>query len=336
MDVESRVPDDRRVAESSQSDVVPDAPGATPPPRRSRASNRWLISAVAATIVGGLLVTMALLGIQKMPWEGTELPAVDEGGPQAETLTVAVARTPGGPSEWTNWARIIKYVSEDVGFPVAVRYLTKEEQAAEVIASEDIDLAFVCPHHYVDLTERGVVEGICAPVIEGTATTTYMMLVRADDPATCLEDLEGSVVAASDKSSLGGYAYLSYLCRERGIEPSEFFSELRLGDTQDSDVRAVLNGSVRATVVTSSQMVGWDTSGLKAIEKSIPVGNPPLVASLTLDEEMRERIRDSLLAMDPTEVLATGTKIEGFVPVDPGLYDFAKVLRGACGHHAHE
>jgi ABC-type phosphate/phosphonate transport system substrate-binding protein len=300
-----------------------------------RVSRRWLQVAVVATIIAvvALIVLFAGLVPDAESASRADTEKVSSSIP-GQSLVVAVARTPGGPTEWSNWARVIKHMSEELGLPVSVRYLSKEDEAADVIAAEDIDVAFVCAHQYVELREGGSVTGLCSPVIDGDHMTTTMLVVSENDEAEGFEDLGGSVVAASDKSSLGGFAYLSNLCAERGVNPYEHFSEVRLGDTQESNMRDLLDGEIRATVVNSAQVVAWDMSGFKVIESSREFGTPPVVVDADLDPELESRIRTFLLGFDDA-LLPPESHISGFAELDESDYVYAEVLRDACGQHDH-
>ncbi|MDH4140237.1 MAG: phosphate/phosphite/phosphonate ABC transporter substrate-binding protein [Coriobacteriia bacterium] len=297
------------------------------------ASNRWLLAAIVATLVCVALILVMFLGLQRSPFTETLSEGVTGTPTEAERLVFAVARTPGGPSEWSNWARVIKYVSEELGRPVSIRYVAKEEAATDVILEEGIDVAFVCAHHYLHLRDEGAFQGLCVPVIDGMSTCCYELIVHNDDSARSLEDLAGSAVAVSDKSSLGGLSYLSHLCRERGLEPTEFFGELLIGETQESNLRDLSSGNVRATVVNTAQIADWDLSQFKEIEQSPPVGCPPVIISTDIDSELRERLVEVFLAFDAAASLPDDSHVDGFVAFDADDYAFAEEIRGACGHH---
>ncbi|MDZ4064641.1 MAG: PhnD/SsuA/transferrin family substrate-binding protein, partial [Coriobacteriia bacterium] len=231
--------------------------------------------------------------------------------------------------------RVIKYLSEELHRPVTVRYLSKEDESAAVISSEDIDIAFVCAHTYLDLTDSGAAVGICTPIIDGEHTSQMMLLVRADDPAASFKDLADSAAAASDKSSLGGYSYLQYLAGEHGVRVDEYFSELRMGETQETNLRDVIAGDLRVTVANSAQTADWDLSKLKIIEMSPPRGCPPVVVSSDMDPDLRERVRRILLEMNTDTLLPSDSHIDGFVELEHADYAFADTLRRACGSHGH-
>lgn len=306
--------------------------GARSPGSTRSTSSVWLVAALVVTAVCAGLLTAQLVGFLRFPFDDPAIAPAEVGAPEG-ALVVAVARTPGGPGEWANWARIIRELSHQLGRPLTVRYLSNEDEAAEVITEDRVDVAFVCPHHYVDLSEAGTCEGLVTPVISGSATTRFVILVRPDDPATCIEDLKGSHFAVSDKSSLGGFSYVAYLTKARGAKPEEYFSELTVGETQEQNMQDVLEGRVRATVASSVQVVAWDMSQFKVIEPSEPIGSPPVVVAADLAPELKDEIARILIDMDMPATLGEGSAIEGFETLDPASYEFAARLRGACGHH---
>lgn len=312
---------------------VEDGRGPHPP---GPASRRWLLVALIATCACVLLLALEFANLLSLPTLEGGRPSSVHVRDARGALTVAVARTPGGPGEWSNWARIIRTLSDDLEIPVTVRYLSKEDEAAAIIERDRVDLAFVCAHHYVDLADKGVCEGVCTPVIGGVTTSRAQLVVRRDDPAERVDDLAGSVFAVSDKSSLGGYAYISYLLKKRGHKTEDYFAELRLGETQEQNLHDVLSGDVRGTVINSVQCASLDLSGVRVIAESEPFGAPPVVVRADMDPQLRQQIAESLLGMDMSLILPAGSAIEGFEVLDPAEYEFARELRNACGHHAEE
>lgn len=307
----------------------------TPPVDRPRyqSSKYWLVAALVVSLIDIAFVGSDFIGLLRIPAAErlTDAAPVDTSG----SLTVAVARTPGGPEEWANWGRVIKHISDELGQPITVRYLSQEDEAAEVVMDEDLDIAFLCAHHYVDLLEQDACVGIATPIIDGSSATRHLLVVRADDPAQDFDSLKASAFAVSDKSSLGGFAYLSYLTAQRGMKPAEFCGELTLGESQDQNMRAVMQGAARATVVNTAQIGSWDMSKFRILEESESIGCPPVVADAGVDPELVVRIREILVACDTAALLGEASSIDGFKALDPAEYEFAYTLRDACGHHSH-
>jgi phosphonate transport system substrate-binding protein len=296
-------------------------------------SNRWLFAAIAVTVVGAVALAVAVAGLFGGHEPGASSGTVAVAGEEPEALLVAVSRTPGGPGEWENFARVIKYLSDELQRPVAVRYITEEEVAADVIRDEEVDLAFVCAHIYLDLLEEGKVEGLVTPIVDGTPDTRAMIVVRDDSDLETWEDLRGTAVAVSDKSSLGGYAYLQWYAEQRGVELREFFREVRLGETQEANLRELADGGVDATVVNSVQVVHRDMSEFRTLQESEPFGAPPIVATNRLDPETSAQAKEALIAFDAESRLSEDSAIDGFVAAETVDYSFEEILRHVCGDH---
>ena len=85
----------------------------TPPVDRPRyqSSKYWLVAALVVSLIGIAFVGSDFIGLLRIPAAErlTDAAPVDTSG----SLTVAVARTPGGPEEWANWGRVIKHISDD-------------------------------------------------------------------------------------------------------------------------------------------------------------------------------------------------------------------------------
>jgi phosphonate transport system substrate-binding protein len=318
--------------QEQQKEATDAADGAGRGSRHAR-SNRWLVAAIAATAIGLVVFGVAVSGLflSDASVASSVAPVVEADDPSA--LVVAVSRTPGGPGEWENFARTIKYLSDELQRPVAVRYLTEEELAADVIRDEQVDVAFVCAHIYLDLKAEGEVEALVTPVVGGTSETSAMIVVRGDSTFESWEDLEGTAVAVSDKSSLGGYAYLQWLAEQKGVELREYFSEVRIGDTQDQNLGDLSDGRVEATVVNSVQVVHRDMSAFRVVEESEPFGAPPLVATNRLDAETAAEVKEALIAFDAGSRLSEDSAIDGFVDAATVDYSFEEILRHVCGEH---
>lgn len=303
-------------------------------PGGRRLSAAWLRVAVLATglaVVAGLVLIGDLADSVKGPAESnTSLDATE-----AASLMVVVARTPGGPGEWGNFARVIGYVSEQIGRPIAVRYVPREDEASAVVRAEEADVAFLCAHMYLDLVDAEVVRGIAVPVVDGESECRMQLVVRNDNAGWAFEDLEGRSIAVSDKSSLGGQAFLLWLCGEKGVEVTDYFSAVVTGETMEENLAALIAGEVDATIVNSAQLSPERRASLSVVESSPRYGLPPVVTSTALDPAIRQSILEALLMFDADEHLPADSRIDGFVAIGSVDYAFEQVLRVQCGEHGH-
>jgi phosphonate transport system substrate-binding protein len=263
----------------------------------------------------------------------TAEPAIGPASRGESGLVVVVARTPGGTGEWANFARVIGYLSEQIDRSVSVRYVAREEDAIDIVTADEADVAFLCAHMYLDLRDQGLVEGVAVPRVDGSAECSMQLVVRADDPRGFAE-LEGATLAVSDKSSLGGQAYLMWLCGEKGVGLQEYFGEVRTGEAMEENVAALLDGTVDATVVNSAQIARRFSEDLRVVEESPPFGLPPAVISRNLDSQTSRAISDALLGFDPS-TLPESSRLDGFADIDGVSYEFEEALRDQCSTHGH-
>ena len=291
----------------------------------------WLHAAWTATALAAVVAAIVLPRLLSPSPPLVQSPSsVDSSG--GAPLQVAIARTPGGPGEWANWARVVKHVSDEVGRPASLRYLSEEDKAAQVLTDEPADIAFVCAHTYLDLKDSGTVVGLASPLIDGAESDTMMLVVRDGSPYRTLKDLREARLAVSERTSLGGYAYAQWLAKREGVALDELFGEVRLGDTQEENLRDLIAGEIDVTVVNDAQVEPGRLKNLRVVERSPAMGPPPVVVPASTDEKTRDALLKALLSFDAA-ALPKGARITGFVRLDPADYVFSDELRRACEHH---
>lgn len=80
----------------------------------------------------------------------------------------------------------------------------------------------------------------------GLDTYRSVVVVREDDPAQTLDDLEGASVAWVDPSSLTGYLALRHELVQRGHRPDTWFGTSRFTHSHDRSAVSVAGGVLRA------------------------------------------------------------------------------------------
>jgi phosphonate transport system substrate-binding protein len=142
--------------------------------------------------------------------------------------------------------------------------------------------------------------------------------------------LRGKVFAFSDPDSNAGCFVPSFLLAEKGERPKAFFGKTIFTYSHDNSILAVPRSLVDGAFVHEhiweyySQKNPAVTSRVRVIYASEPFGNPPLVASASVPEPLKNRIRELLLSMhqDPRGAAILGELlIDRFIPPDEQLYD---------------
>jgi len=239
-------------------------------------------------------------------------------------LTIAVARTAGGPSEWRTYARAIKRMSEATGRPIRVRYALDRSEAVRLVASQEVDGGFLCTNCYLELADDPDVHLIASPRIAGERKDAAVLVVRSGSPYSSLKTLTGRRVGVTDPSSLAGYTYLYWLASREHVDVARSLDVVRR-ETEEQNVKALLAGEVEAVVVNRSQLALWNHAGLTIVSQSPEFGMPPFVVGSTVDTATRSAMEQALLTMRGSSETPISL-VQGFQSVTGADYAFAREL----------
>ena len=291
---------------------------------RSAASRVLLfatISSLVVVAVASALIT-SVFSSAAPPLVGSAHSAAPSAA--GKPLTIAVARTAGGPSEWRAYARAIQRMSEATGRPMRVRYAMTRAEVVGLVESSEVDAGFLCTNCYLELADQPGVSLVAAPRIAGESMDAAVLVVRASSSYTSLGDLGGHRVGVIEPDSLGGHTYLYWLAKQENIDVSRSMVVV-CGDSQEQNIKALLAGELEATVVNRSQLALWDCESLTIISSSPEFGMPPFVAGSTVDTATRAAMKQALLGIDPSSG-EKGSLVQGFRDVAEADYGFAREL----------
>lgn len=199
-----------------------------------------------------------------------------------------------------------EYLSSKLGVKVSFTSLSRYGNIVDRFVSEKMDGAFFGSFTYALAHQRLGVEVLARPVnLDGTSTYHGYIFARKDKGIRSFSDLKGRRFALVDYATTTGYLFpLAYL-KERGVhEPRDFFSEVIFTGSHDSAVAAVLNneadaGAVKNTIydglAEKDQRIARD---LVIIAASRPVPQNCLAVRKDLDPNLKQAIKNALLAMD--------------------------------------
>jgi phosphonate transport system substrate-binding protein len=157
-----------------------------------------------------------------------------------------------------------------------------------------------------------------------------LLITHQDSAVNRLEDLKGRVFAFSDPDSNTGCIVPRFLLGEIGERPETFFGKTIYTYSHDNSILAVSRSLVDGAFVHEhiweyfSRQNPAIAAKVRSIYASEPFGNPPIVASASMPEPLKNRIRELLLAMhnDPQGAgILRELQIDRFVPPVEHLYD---------------
>lgn len=223
--------------------------------------------------------------------------------PDSRHLNVAVAAMISPKETLIYYKELLAYMAGKLNYEVRLVQRRTYREVNELFLKRQLDLAFICTGPYVAGRQRYGFEGVATPVIRGQPYYQSYLIVNKASAITSLAQLRGKSFAFTDPDSNTGSLVPNYWLALMGERPASFFSDFTYTYSHDNSIMAVARSLVDAAAVDGHQ---WEyfklrdpqyTRMTKIIKKSKPFGNPPLVAAVGLDAELKSAIQRVLLDM---------------------------------------
>src|SRR6266581_9303293 len=209
------------------------------------------------------------------------------------------------PIMYSTYAHIARYVGVRVGCQTTLEV----GQSFEEFAEGQVDVAFICGLPYVRMTSQNTcpVELLAAPVLMGERylhRPIYFsdVIVRSDSPYTSLDDLGGCVWAYNERVSHSGCNLVCYSLLERGKSLDYFGKTVKSGSHLRS-LEMVLEGEADAASIDSHLLDVLRSRDevlagrLRVVDVLGPSSIPPVVVSKRLDNALKRKMQEALIAM---------------------------------------
>jgi phosphonate transport system substrate-binding protein len=270
------------------------------------------------------------LGRRSFLFQAAALAALPTAAPAADPAPVRIGLTPvflddqvSFLTQWRAW------LEEKLGRSISFVQRGSYREVVDLVRGGKIDFAWLCGYPYVRY--RRELKLVAVPLWRGQPLYQSYLIVPADDTRSrSLLDLKGRIFAYSDPDSNSGFLYPRYLLTTQGENPASFFSRTFFTWAHRKVVQvvgaALANGGAvdgyvwEALAVSNPQLTG----ATRIIERSGPLGHPPVVARPDISDADLERFRSTLLnmAQDARGAELLGQlHLDGFVPGSPALYD---------------
>jgi phosphonate transport system substrate-binding protein len=241
------------------------------------------------------------------------------------------------PNMYPTYEYIAYYVGNKVGRPATLTV----GQSFDEFATGQVDVGFICGLPYVHLADSPTrpVELLAAPVLQGERyqrKPIYFsdVIVRNDSLYTSFDDLQGCVWAYNQKTSHSGCNLVCYSLLVQGKSLHYFGKTVETGSHRRS-VQLVLEGQVDAAAIDSHMLDVFLSqhsdiaTKLSIIDTLGPSSIPPVVAAKSLDNDLKCRLRETLITMHLDPEAARGLHrglIERFVVVADDDYDDIRTM----------
>lgn len=258
-------------------------------------------------------------------------------GYEAVPLRVAVAAVISPKGTVESYSPFLSYLKEKLNRPIELVQRRTYLEVNDLIEHGEVDIAFVCTSAYIQGHDLFGMELLVAPQVGGKTTYNSYLIVPTSSNAQSMNDLHGKVFAFTDPISLSGRVYPTYLLRQLGFTPEEFFSRTIYTYSHDEAIRAVASGVADGAAVDSlvyDYAVARDpllSEKVKIIHRSPDFGIPPVVVSPFTRPQVKAEVQSLLLKMadDPAAHGAlVSIGVERFVLIDNSAYDSVRALVG--------
>jgi phosphonate transport system substrate-binding protein len=249
--------------------------------------------------------------------------------PGSPRIRVAVGAMISPRDTFIHYRHLLDFISEKLGLEAELIQRKTYGEINELFGKGAVHLGFVCSGPYAIGKGKYGFELLSIPQIYGSHFYQSYLIVRQSSHFHTFEELRGTVFAFTDPESNTGKMVPTYWLAKMGERPETFFGETIYTYSHDNSMLAVAKGLVDGAAVDG---LIWEyyqrknpifTSKTRIIRKSEDYGIPPLVTSINLSPELKERIRKLVLSMhlDPEgrEILRE-LMIDRFVEPQEGWY----------------
>ena len=250
--------------------------------------------------------------------------------PESVQLKVAVGAMISPKETFAYYRQLLDYIGRKLGREIQFIQRKTYGEINELLARNQIDLAFICSGPYVVGKEKHGFELLATAEVQNSHFYHSYLIVNKYSEYKDLADLRGRVFAFTDPDSNTGKLVPTFWLSQINEKPETFFSKTIYTYSHDNAIMAVAKGLVDGAAVDS---LIWEyyhrknpvfTSETRIIRKSEPYGIPPLVASKSLSLGLKARIRQALFDMhhDPKgKKIISELMIDRFVSPRDEWYD---------------
>lgn len=239
---------------------------------------------------------------------------------------------------------VYEAVTEEVGRRLGLATDLVVETSYDSCERDEHEVCFVCSLPYVTFERRGIAPAVpvAAPVLIGDrfgGRPIYFsdVIVRRDARFHSFLNLGGASWAFNEPLSWSGYGITRHHLTELG-ETNGFFGQVVQTGFHEESIRLVAKGEVDASAI-DCQVLGVAVrddptlrEALRVIDSLGPSTIQPVAVSKRVPVDLREAVREVLLAMDDDSRarprLAVGL-VERFVPVGSSDYDDIRAMLDA-------
>lgn len=273
-----------------------------------------------------LVTSLAASGSSVIPLS----PAIAGSGELRIGLTAVVVR---------EYARFFRDFRRYLGLRTgrAVTFVQRRTYAdiMDLLSRRELEAAWICGYPYIQKRDPEYLSLLVAPIYRGAPLYRSYVITPSDSAARSIDDLRGKVFAYSDPDSNSGYLVPRATVADAGYDPESFFRFTFFTYNHAETVAAVADRVADGGAVDSyvyDLVTKYETQlarRTRVLASSRTYGFPPIVVHNSLEPDVVERLRATLVGMSDDregKELLGQLDLDGFKVVKPSLYDSIRDL----------
>ena len=226
----------------------------------------------------------------------------DESVRSVEVLRVALLPDQNDSLLRDRYQPLLEHIESSTGLPYTLEIPDSYDQLLQWFDDKRIDMALFGGVTYVMAHLNSGAMPLVMRDVDGRFRSVG--LVRADNPARSLRELEGASLAFGSRLSTSGHVMPRYFLQQQGINPEAFFAEVQYSDAHDGTAERVRDGKVTLGIANSGVVHEMFRDGrlapdnVRILWESPAFSDDVWALQPDISRQQRASIRDSFLHMN--------------------------------------
>lgn len=256
---------------------------------------------------------------------------------EIKELNLAVIPVAGSSSMEAMWRPVAKHLEQDLGIKVNLKFVGDYAAVITGMQYKHIDIAYFGPESYVQAATRAKAQALVTELNDkGVPGYHGIIITKKSSNLTSLESLKGKTWAFTDPNSTSGTLVPSVYLKKQGIDPQKYFSKVIYSGGHEASILSVKAGRLDAAATNDLDFQkglgkGWKEDDFNVIWTSELIVGAAIAAHGDLPQDLKDKIQQSLLALNDKKELLKAAKLGGFVAAKDSDYDAVRELVKAKG-----
>lgn len=309
-------------------------------------AQRWLALAVIAALAAGCdglsphaaqhgTLTTAIAAPAEPPDRASLRLLASELPPGIRRLRFGVSPFASVAEQKAQFGPLCDWLGQTLGVPVVLQKAASYQTLVQQLADGEVDFALLSPLSYVHARDREPrLELVARTLGFGAPEYSAFLLVRSDDPAQTLADLQNRRIAWVDPFSAAGYLFPYASMLEQGLAPEQLFAEQQFAGTHMAALTALIKGRADVAAVSSGTLsllrdqgaLESFAGGVRILAKAGRIPYDAVVVGPRLGRAAARKIGAAFMALstrnaEGRQILLRTWGLSGWMPADDLAYD---------------